>query len=101
MDTCQFTYIARETDAKRTAVGVEQSWEVLSVKLNRQGPGLPGGTHFFTTSVEGPELFAVDSTGANVYYHHDGQWHRYISANDIQFGTIDDNGMGCPLRAKY
>jgi hypothetical protein len=99
MDTCQFTYVAKKDDLKKTAVGVEQSWDVLCVKLNREGPGLSGGTHYFTISVEGPELFAVDASGSNVYYHHEGQWHRYITACDIKFDTIDDAGMGCPPRA--
>ena len=99
MDRCQFSYIRRSDDSRVTASGVEQSWEALCVKLDRDGPGLPGGTHYFTTSFDGPQLFAVDASGTNVYYHHDGEWHRYITACDIQFDTIDDAGMGCPPRA--
>ncbi len=99
MDTVQFSYIRKKDDLKQTASGVEQSWEVLCAKLDRDGPGLPDGTHYFTTSVEGPELFAVDASGTNVYYHDMGKWHRYITACDIKFGTMDDNGMGCPSRA--
>ena len=99
MDRCQFTYIAKKDDLKKTAVGVEQSWDALCVRLNREGPGLPDGTHCFTTSVEGPELFAVDASRENVYYHHDGQWHRYITAENIQFDTIDDADMSYPTRA--
>ena len=91
MDTCQFTFIGH-TDTIRTALGVEQSWEVLSERCNRTGPGLPGGTHYFTISYEGPELFAVDTTGEiiHVYYHDLGEWHCYITARDIRFGTIPD-----------
>ena len=85
---------------RETAKGVEQSWDVLCVRLNREGPGLPDGTHYFTTSPEGPELFAVDADGNHVYYHDEGQWHRYITAANIQFSTIDDAGMGCPQREK-
>jgi hypothetical protein len=99
MDTCQFSYIRKKDDTKRTALGVEQSWEVLCVKLDREGPGLAGGTHYFTISIDGPELFAVDANGTNVYYHDEGQWHRYITACDIKFGTMDDADMGCPPRA--
>lgn len=99
MDTCQFTYISKLDDKKRTVLGVEQSWDVLCAKLGREGPGLPDGTHYFTISVLGPELFAVDVTGTSVYYHKEDQWHRYITACDIKFGTIDDDGKGCPSRA--
>jgi hypothetical protein len=98
MDTCQFTYI-RKDDLKQTALGVEQSWDVLRVKLGLEGPGLPGGTHYFTISVEGPKLFAVDASGTSVYYHDKGTWHRYVTACDIQFGTMDNTGMSCPPRA--
>jgi hypothetical protein len=99
MDTCQFTYIRKKDDAKKTALGVEQSWDVLCVKLDREGPGLPDGTHYFTISVDGPQLFAVDANGTSVYYHDEGKWHRYITACDIKFGTMDDTGVGCPPRA--
>ena len=57
---------------------------------------LTDSTHYFTISVEGPQLFAVDSSGI---YHHDNQWCQYVTASDIKFSTIDDNGMGCPPRA--
>jgi hypothetical protein len=99
MDTCEFTYIAKATELIRTAKGVEQSWDVLCAKFDREGPGLPGGTHYCTTSIEGPQLFAVDASGANVYYHDMGKWHRYITASNIKFGTMMDDGMGCPPRA--
>jgi hypothetical protein len=99
MDTCQFSYLGKKTDLKQTALGVEQSWEALCVKLDRDGPGLPDGTHYFTISVEGPELFAVDANGTNVYYHDEGKWHRYITAFDIQIGVMDDADTGCPPRA--
>ena len=99
MDTCRFTFISRQNDAKRTAVGVEQAWEVLCAKLHRTGAGLPNGTHYFTISVEGPELFAVDVSGTAVYYHDCGQWCRYITACDIIQGTLPDTGSGCPPRA--
>lgn len=99
MDTCEFTYVRKKDDTEITAKGVEQAWDVLCVALSREGPGLSDGTHYFTISVEGPELFAVDASGTGVYYHHDGQWHRYITARGLEFDTIDDNGMGCPPRA--
>jgi hypothetical protein len=99
MDTSQFTYIRKDDDLKQTTLGVEQSWDVLCVKLGREGPGLPDGTHYFTISAEGPELFAVDANGNNVYYHDEGKWHRYITACNIHFGTMDDTGTGCPPRA--
>jgi hypothetical protein len=100
MDTCQFTYISRKDDTKRTALGVEQAWEVLCAKLNRNGPGLKNGIHYFTISVDGPQLFAVDATKDNdVYYHECDQWCRYVTASDIINGTIPDTGAGCPPRA--
>jgi hypothetical protein len=99
MDTCQFSYIRKKDDTKRTALGVEQSWEVLCVKLDRKGPGLAGGTHYFTISIDGPELFAADADDTNVYYHDECQWHRYITAFDIKLSTMDDVGMGYPPRA--
>ena len=99
MDTCQFTYISLKDDSKRTAEGVEQSWDVLCVKLHREGPGLPNGNHYFTTSIDGPELFAVDASGTGVYYHDGDKWHRYVTACDVKFGTRDDTGTGCPPRA--
>ncbi len=101
MDTCRFTYISLRDGAQITAVGVEQAWEVLRAKLGRDGPGLPNGTHYFTISVEGPQLFAVnaDADRTNVYYHECGQWCRYITASDIIYGTMPDTGTGCPPRA--
>ena len=99
MDTCQFSYISLRDSLKRTAVGVEQAWEVLCAKLNREGSGLPNGTHYFTISVEGPQLFAVDADRIGVYYHECGVWCRYVTAHDISFGTIPDTGNGCPSRA--
>jgi hypothetical protein len=99
MDTCQFSYVSLRDDVKRTAVGVEQAWEVLCAKLQRDGPGLPNGTHYFTISVDGPQLFAVDSEGMGVYYHECGRWCRYVTAHDIIYGTIPDTGTGCPPRA--
>jgi hypothetical protein len=98
MDTCQFTFISRQSDVRRTVVGVEQSWEVLCAKLKRDGPGLPNGTHYFTISFYGPQLFAIDADGTGVYYHDCGQWCRYVTASDIIFGAIPDTGTGCPPR---
>ena len=37
--------------------------------------------------VRGPEIFAVNSEYAQVYYHDDGEWHPYISARDIRYTT--------------
>ncbi|CAF1255831.1 unnamed protein product [Adineta ricciae] len=98
MDTCQFTFIGH-TDTIRTALGVEQSWDVLCERLNRTGTGLLGGTHYFTISYEGPELFAVDRSHdtIGVYYHDLGEWHRYITARDIRFGTMPDTVPGQAL----
>ncbi|CAF1255742.1 unnamed protein product [Adineta ricciae] len=98
MDTCQFTYI-NNADMIRTALGVEQSWEVLCERLNRTGLGLPNGTHYLTISYEGPELFAVDKSGEtiDVYYHDLGIWYRYITARDIHFGTMPDTVPGQTL----
>ena len=93
MDTCQFSYISRADGAKKTAVGVEQAWEVLCAKLNRDGPGSANGTHYLTISVDGPQLFAIDANGNDVYYHDCGQWFRYITAHDIIYGTIPDTGV--------
>lgn len=101
MDRCQFTYIALRDDMRCTAVGVEQAWEVLCAKLNRDGPGLPNGTHYFTVSPKGPELFAVveNDDHFDVYYHDCGRWFRYVTAYDVVFDTIPDTGDGCPPRA--
>jgi hypothetical protein len=99
MDTCQFTYMSKINDTKQVVLGVEQSWDVLCVKLDREGLGLPNGTHYFTITVTGPKLFAVDDNGTNVYYHDEGKWHRYITAYDIKFDTMADTGNGCPPKA--
>lgn len=99
MDTCQFTYFSLRDGVQRTAIGTEQAWEVLCVKCNRKGPGLPNGTHYFTISVDGPQLFAVNSDGTRVYYHDYGVWCPYITACDIIFGIIPDDSTGCPRRA--
>lgn len=98
MDTCQFTYIRKVDDQKQTAKGIEQSWESLCARLNREGPGLSNGTHYFTISFEGPELFAVDSNGTDVYYHDAGEWHRYITAFNIKFDTMEEDNTGFPQR---
>ena len=101
MDTCQFTFVSR-TDTIRTVLGVEQSWDVLCERLHRTGSCLPGGTHFFPVSVEGPELFAVDTHDdqIRVYYHDEGGWHPYITARDIIFGMMPDTGaVGALVRA--
>ncbi|CAF1459123.1 unnamed protein product [Adineta steineri] len=99
MDTCQFTYVSLRDGIQRTALGVEQAWEVLCAKLHRDGPGLPNGKHYFTISVDGPQLFAVDTESDSVYYHECGVWCCYVTARDIIIGTIPDDGTGCPPRA--
>jgi len=102
MDTCQFTYISPQDYMKRTAIGVEQAWEVLCAKLHREGPELPNATHYYTISPEGPELFAVvqiDDGCFEVYYHDCSIWHKYITAHDIIFDKIPNTGNGCPPRA--
>ena len=61
MDTCEFAYISRVNGERVIAKGVEQSWDVLCVKCDREGPALPDATHFFTISKKGPLLFAVNA----------------------------------------
>ena len=87
MDTCQFTYIRSRDDTQQTVVGVEQAWEVLCAKLKLDGPGLQNATHYFTISIDGPQLFAVDAVGTSVYYYRDRGRSRYMSATDIIYGA--------------
>ena len=86
MDTCQFTYISRDDFMPKRALGIERSWEELKEELGRTGPGYPNAIYFKTISVDGPQLFAVVNDNS-VFYHDHGQWHRYISAFDIRFGS--------------
>lgn len=88
MDTCEFSYISRMDSTPRRVLGIEQSWEELKRDMGRAGSGCTGAIYFKTISAEGPQLFAVvdDHT---VFYHEHGQWHRYITACDIKFGTIE------------
>lgn len=99
MDTCQFSYIRASDDTFRTVIGVEQAWDVLREKCDRTGPGIPGASYYLTITIDGPDLFAVldKNNKLSVYHHEDGQWHRYVSALDIKFGTINDEGTTDPL----
>jgi hypothetical protein len=74
----------------KRVLGIEQSWEELKRDFNRAGPGYPGAIYFKTISAQGPQLFAVVADSV-VFYHDNGQWHRYITACDIKFGMIESN----------
>ena len=88
METCQFSYIQRNTVRSITALGVERSWEQLQAEFNRDGPGLSGATYYKTISFRGPELFAVVNEEC-VFYHDKGQWQRYLTATDIKIGIMN------------
>jgi hypothetical protein len=90
VDTCEFSYISRADSMPKRALGIEQSWEELKRDLGRTGPGCPGALYFKTISVQGPQLFAVVNDNL-VFYHENGQWHKYITAFDIKFGTIESD----------
>lgn len=90
MDTCAFTYISKVDSMPKRALGIEQSWEELKRDFARTGPECPGAVYFKTISVQGPQLFAVVDD-QQVFYHEHGNWHRYITAFDIKFGTMEPN----------
>jgi hypothetical protein len=81
----------------KRALGIERSWEELKEEMGRTGPGYPGAIYFKTISVQGPQLFAVVNDDS-VFYHDHGKWHRYITAYDIKFGTIESTNPN-PTRA--
>ena len=77
--------------------GIERSWEELKEEFGRTGPGYPDATYFKTISYDGPQLFAVVNDDS-VLYHDRGQWHRYITARDIKFSTVESSDTN-PKRA--
>ncbi|CAF1115825.1 unnamed protein product [Rotaria sp. Silwood1] len=81
----------------KRALGIERSWEELKKEMGRTGSGYPGAIYFKTISVQGPQLFAVVNQNL-VLYHDCGKWHRYITACDIKFGTIESSNPN-PERA--
>jgi hypothetical protein len=90
MNTCEFYYIRRRDNLPIQAKGIEKSWPELQREFGRSGLGYPGATYYKTISSEGPELFAVVNNKW-VLYHDGGKWHRYITACDIKFATIQDD----------
>lgn len=92
MDACAFTYISSADSMPKRAVGIEQSWEELQRDFGRTGSECPDAIYFKTISAQGPHLFAVVDD-SQVFYHDNGKWHRYITAFDIQIGTIESNDL--------
>jgi hypothetical protein len=90
MNTCEFYYIRRRDNLPIQAKGIEKSWFELQREFGRNGLGYPGATYYKTISADGPELFAVVNKKW-VLYHDGGKWHRYVTACDIKFETINDN----------
>jgi hypothetical protein len=97
MDTCEFSYISRADSMPKRALGIERSWEELKEEMGRTGPGYPGAIYFKTISFQGPQLFAVVND-KSVFYHNHGEWHRYMTACDIKFGTMESSDLN-PDRA--
>jgi hypothetical protein len=81
----------------KRVLGVERSWEELKIEMDRTGSGCPGATYFKTISFQGPQLFAVVNDDS-VFYHDHGEWHRYITACDVKFGTMESSNPN-PNRA--
>ncbi len=81
----------------KRALGIERSWEELKEEMGRTGPGYPGAIYFKTISFQGPQLFAVVND-KSVFYHNHGEWHRYMTACDIKFGTMESSDLN-PDRA--
>ena len=95
MDTCEFAYISRVDSLPKQVLGIERSWEQLKLEMGRTGSGYPGAIYFKTISYQGPQLFAVidDKT---VLYHDQNKWHRYITACDVRFGTMESTNLNPP-----
>ncbi len=81
----------------KRALGIERSWEELKEEMGRTGPGYPDAVYFKTISFQGPQLFAVVNDDS-VLYHEHGEWHRYITACDVKFGTMESSNLN-PNRA--
>jgi hypothetical protein len=74
----------------KRVLGIERSWEELKEEMCRTDPGYPGAIYFKTISVQGPQLFAIVNDDS-VFYHDLRKWHRYITACDIKFGTMESS----------
>ncbi|CAF1494887.1 unnamed protein product [Adineta ricciae] len=98
METCQFTYNRRVTYLPLTTLGIERPWEDMRKEFGYKGNGVPGATYYKTISKDGPEGFAVVNENIVYYYEYD-DWHRYNTARDIRYGTIDLTDAN-PTRAK-
>ncbi|CAF0799958.1 unnamed protein product [Didymodactylos carnosus] len=88
MDTCSFTYISKQGHQQRRATGIERTWEDLKSECGRTGDGCPNAKHYLRIGKVGPELFTVTKDEL-VFYHDDGQWHQYITAKNIKYGTTN------------
>lgn len=95
VDTCEFSYISRVDSLPKQVLGIERSWEQLKLELDRTGSGYPGAIYFKTITYQGPQLFAVVDDGT-VLYHEGNGWHRYITAFDVRFGTMESTNLNPP-----
>ncbi|CAF1360858.1 unnamed protein product [Adineta steineri] len=88
MNTCSFTFFSLRTNLPCRVTGIERTWDYLKAEFDREGDGLSELTaKYFETMGPGPLLFAV--VDQSVYYHDQQQWHKYKSAFDIVFDTIN------------
>lgn len=88
MQTCQFSYIGRNTNLPVTALGIERSWDNLKVEFARSGPGVPGAAYYKTISLQGPQIFAILNEN-QAFYHDNNQWYCYATATDIKIDRMD------------
>ena len=88
MNTCSFTYVPFHTYLPCRATGVERTWDYLKIEFEQQGDGFSDPTaRYFETIGPGPHLFGV--VGLSIYYHDQLEWHKFRSAFDIVFGTME------------
>ncbi|CAF1011702.1 unnamed protein product [Rotaria sordida] len=98
-DTCTFSYVATKDSQPKIATGIECSWMDLKIEFSRQGKGVPGAKYYKTISEQGPELFAVEPD-QTVWYHDENKWHRYQTAKDVKYGTIQSENLS-PKRGTF
>lgn len=89
METCKFSYIRLMNHQITTALGIERSWSDIKNEFGLSVEPLPDAKYYKTISLEGPELFAVDSRSC-VFYHDNGKWFPYKTASNIQFSSTND-----------
>ena len=82
-EMCEFTFIGLDYSRTVHAKGIESSWYDLKRKFKLTGPECsPEASYYERISNQGPQLFAIINDHS-VFYHDDGKWHKYRSAENV------------------